>query len=105
MCIRASTLTGGQFLDLLEAAATDIGAAPAGRFRRGGMPWALIRLMGIFVPTLKAVAEMSYLWRVPHALDGARLATRVSALPATPPRQALAQALRDLGFGDLASAH
>ncbi|MCA3714902.1 MAG: NAD-dependent epimerase/dehydratase family protein [Phenylobacterium sp.] len=99
------TLTGGQFLDLLEAAATDIGAAPAGRFRRGGMPWALIRLMGLFVPTLKAVAEMSYLWRVPHALDGARLATRVAGLPTTPPRQALAQALRDLGFGDLASAH
>lgn len=93
------TLTGGQLLDLIEAAAADIGAAPAGGFRRGGMPWGVIRLMGAFVPSLKAVAEMSYLWRVPHALDGARLASRVGPLPATPPRQALAQALRDLGFG------
>lgn len=93
------TLTGTQLLDLIEAAAADIGAAPARGFRRGGMPWGVIRLMGAFVPNLKAVAEMSYLWRVPHALDGARLATRVGELTAIPPRQALAQALRDLGFG------
>ena len=99
------TLTGAQLLDLIEAAAADIGAAPAGGFRRGGMPWGVIRLMGAFVPNLKAVAEMSYLWRVPHALDGARLAARVGPIPATPPRQALAQALRDLGFGARAQAH
>ena len=48
---------------------------------------------------------MSYLWRVPHALDGARLTARVGPIPATPPRQALAQALRDLGFGARALAH
>jgi hypothetical protein len=99
------TLTGAQLLDLIEAAAADIGAAPAGGFRRGGMPWGVIRLMGAFVPNLKAVAEMSYLWRVPHALDGARLAARVGPIPATPPSQALAQALRDLGFGARALAH
>ena len=99
------TLTGAQLLDLIEAAAADIGAAPAGGFRRGGMPWGVIRLMGLFVPTLRAVAEMSYLWRVPHALDGARLAARVGPVPSTPPRQALVQALRDLGFGAAAPAH
>ena len=42
---------------------------------------------------------MSYLWRVPHALDGTRLAARVGALAQTPPRQAMRQALLDLGFG------
>jgi hypothetical protein len=42
---------------------------------------------------------MSYLWRVPHAPDGARLAARVGALPHTPPRLAMRQALLDLGFG------
>jgi len=99
------TLTGAQLLDLVEAAAADIGAAPAGGFRRGGIPWGVIRLMGVFVPNLKAAAEMSYLWRVPHALSGARLAARVGELPATPPHQALAQALRDLGFAARAPAH
>ena len=98
------TLTGGQLLDLLEAAAADIGAAPAGGFHRGGMPWGVIRLLGVFIPNLRAIAEMSYLWRVPHALDGARLASRVGPPSETPPRQALAQALGDLGFGAVSPA-
>jgi nucleoside-diphosphate-sugar epimerase len=98
------TLTGAQFLDLLEAAAADIGAAPATALDRGwkraGMPWPLIRLLGVFGPTLKAVAEMSYLWRIPHALDSTRLVARAGPIPDTPPRQALAMALLDLGLGD-----
>lgn len=98
------TLTGAQFLGLLEAAASDIGAAPVRGFRRGGVPWGALRLLGLFVPTLKAVVEMSYLWRVPHGLDGTRLADRVGPLSATPPREALGQALVDLGFGAKAPA-
>lgn len=93
------TLTGAQFLSLLEAAAGDIGAAPVRGFRRGGVPWGALRLLGLFVPTLKAVVEMRYLWRVPHGLDGTRLADRVGPLSATPPSEALRQALVDLGFG------
>jgi hypothetical protein len=50
------TLTGGQLLDLREAAAADIGAAPAGGFHRGGMPWGVIRLLGVFIPNLRAIA-------------------------------------------------
>jgi hypothetical protein len=42
---------------------------------------------------------MSYLWRVPHTLDGARLAERIGPLAATAPREAIRQALLDLGFG------
>lgn len=98
------TLTGAELLDLLEAAAADIGAAPATALNRGwkraGMPWPLIRLLGVFVPTLKAVAEMSYLWRIPHALDSRRLVAHAGPIPDTPPRQAVATALLDLGLGD-----
>jgi nucleoside-diphosphate-sugar epimerase len=93
------TLTGGELLDLVQAAAADIGAAPARGWRRGGVPWPLVRVMGLAVPMLRAVAEMSYLWRVPHMLDGARLAESIGPLAATPPRQAVRQALLDLGFG------
>ncbi|MFM1960214.1 MAG: hypothetical protein RL588_1731 [Pseudomonadota bacterium] len=103
------TLTGAQLLDLLETAAADIGAAPAPTrtrgWRRAGMPWPVIRLLGVFVPTLKAVVEMSYLWRVPHALDGARLVARAGPIPDTSPRQALAQALADLGLGAARPGH
>jgi hypothetical protein len=51
---------------------------------------------------LRAIAEMSYLWRRTHALDGARLAARVGPLPATSPRQAMRQALLDLGLAPAA---
>jgi hypothetical protein len=42
---------------------------------------------------------MSYLWRVPHALDGSALERAVGPLPATPPSQAVRAALIDLGLG------
>ena len=47
----------------------------------------------------RELAEMSYLWRVPHALDGTALHAAVGALPATPIDAALRAALLDLGFG------
>lgn len=97
------TLTGAELLDLVQAAAADLGAAPpvvATRgWRRGGMPWGLIRVVGLVVPMMKAIAEMRYLWHVPHALDGARLAARIGPLPQTPPRQAVREALVALGYG------
>lgn len=92
------TLTGAQLLDLIESAACELGLAPAKGWRRGGMPWEFIRLAGLFAPMLRAVAEMSFLWRIPHALDGARLNARIGPLPMTPPAEAIRQALIDLGF-------
>lgn len=96
------TLCGAELLDAVQAAADELGLAPPSvalrGWRRGGMPWGLIRAIGLLVPMLRAVAEMSYLWRVPHALDGARLAARVGPLASTPPPQALRQALIDLGL-------
>ena len=41
---------------------------------------------------------MSYLWHVPHALDGTTLARAVGPLPATPLDNALREALVHLGF-------
>ena len=91
------TATGTEFLAALEQAAADLGLAPPQGFRRGGMPWGIIRAVGLVHPMWRELARMSYLWRVPHALDGQRLA----ALPGvqhTPLRQALRQSLLDLGF-------
>lgn len=93
------TLTGRELLDHVESAAADLGLRPAVGFRRGGMPWPLLRAAGLVVPMLREVARMSYLWRVPHALAGARLQARVGRLPATAPHEALRQSLLDLGFG------
>ncbi|HSB25460.1 MAG TPA: NAD-dependent epimerase/dehydratase family protein [Burkholderiaceae bacterium] len=94
------TLTGAQLLDAIERAARTLGVAPAGgTFKRGGMPWPLLKLGGLVVPMLREIAEMSYLWRVPHALDGSALQAAVGPLPATPIDEAMRDALRALGFG------
>ncbi len=58
-----------------------------------GMPWGLIRLIGLALPMWREIAEMSYLWRVPHALDGTALREAVGELPGTPLDEALSQAL------------
>jgi nucleoside-diphosphate-sugar epimerase len=86
------TLTGAQLLTALTQAAHDVGLAPAGPMRQGTLPWALVRLGGWVWPQWRELAEMAYLWKVPHALDDARLSAL--GLPATTPiNAALQQAL------------
>jgi nucleoside-diphosphate-sugar epimerase len=92
-------LTGRQLLAAIEQAAALLGIRPAAGFKNGSLPWALLRACGLLVPTWRELAEMEYLWRVPHELDGAALAAAVGVLPSTPIAEALPAALRDLGFG------
>lgn len=93
------TLTGAQLLDGIGRAAAMLGVAPAKGFKVGTMPWPLIRAGGLLVPMWREIAEMAYLWRVPHALDGSALRALLGELPATPLDEALVQALRAQGLG------
>lgn len=93
------TLTGAEFLAAIERVAMGLGVRPVGGFRHGNMPWALLRAGGVFVPMWREIAEMAYLWRVPHALDGAALAAAVGPIATTPIDEALGAALVELGFG------
>ncbi len=77
------TLTGAQLLDSIERAAAGLGLAPSGGFKRSGMPWGVIRLGGLVVPMWRELAEMAYLWTVPHALSSS--APQALALPAATP--------------------
>ncbi len=95
------TLTGNELLAALQTAADDLGLHPARGWRTGGMPWGLIRAVGLVHPQWRELARMSYLWRVPHALSGDALARAVGPLPATPLQQALRTALIDLGLGSV----
>jgi nucleoside-diphosphate-sugar epimerase len=92
-------VTGAQFLDALERAAATLGLVPAGGLRRGGMPWALIRVGGWVVPLWRGLAEMSYLWTVPHALDGSALQRLLGEVPHTDLETALGESLQALGYG------
>lgn len=97
------TLTGTELLDAIERAAVSVGVT-SGRLRRGGLPWPLMKLGGLLVPMLREIAEMSYLWHVPHALDGAALQRALGPLPVTPLDAAVREALLALGFGTRAAA-
>lgn len=90
------TATSREFLDATERAARTLGLAGARPLRRGALPWGLIRLLAWAVPMWRELLSMSYLWRVPHALDGRRLRAVVGPLPATPLERALEEALARL---------
>jgi len=62
----------------------------------GGLPWPMIRLLGLVVPQMREVAEMAYLWRTPHEIDGGKLAAALPDFKATPLETAIADALGDV---------
>jgi nucleoside-diphosphate-sugar epimerase len=92
------TLTGAELLRGLEQAAESLGIRPARGWKHGSVPWALLRLGGLFVPMLREISEMSYLWRVPHALDGHALEQAIGPVRITALPEALRQSLVDLGY-------
>ena len=57
------------------------------------LPWPMIRLLGLAMPQMREIAEMAYLWRTPHAIDGAKLADALPEFQATPLEAAIADAL------------
>jgi nucleoside-diphosphate-sugar epimerase len=58
-----------------------------------GLPWFLVRLLGLLSPQMREVAEMSYLWRRPHEIDGAKLAAALPGFRATPVDEAIAASI------------
>jgi len=63
-----------------------------------GVPWWLLRILAVAMPQIRSVCEMAYLWRRPHRLTGEKLEAIIGPLPHTPLRQAVAEALADLGI-------
>ena len=62
------------------------------------MPWLLLRLFGPLIPIFGELAELAYLWREPHRIDGRRLRAAIGQVPHTPFDTAVAAALDDLGI-------
>lgn len=61
------------------------------------MPWWLMRLASPFVPFLREVMEMRYLWKVPVRLDNARLVATLGSEPHTPLDEAVRATLKGIG--------
>jgi nucleoside-diphosphate-sugar epimerase len=87
------TLTGAQLLDALQRAAEALQAASASTplkdLKRSQMPWWPLRLAAPFAPMLREVADMAYLWHVPHALSDDALQRLIGPPPCTPLHDAL----------------
>ncbi|MBS0379140.1 MAG: NAD-dependent epimerase/dehydratase family protein [Proteobacteria bacterium] len=61
------------------------------------LPWTLMRLAAPFVPTLRELLEMRYLWRHPVRMNNARIRAALGREPHTPLEEAVEQTLRGLG--------
>ncbi|MEH6403758.1 MAG: NAD(P)H-binding protein [Sneathiella sp.] len=79
-------VTGQQLVDVMEE---NLGH----KLKIKNMPWRLIRVLGLILPQMREVAEMSYLWQVPHRIDGSKLATILPDFKVTPLKNAIAQSI------------
>ena len=93
------TVTGQQWVDALTSVAWEQGWLPTERaLQVSQMPWPLLRVVGLVVPTFAALAEMRYLWRTPHQLHNQNLCALIGEEPRTPFDDAVRQSLHDLGL-------
>ena len=92
-------ISGQRWLDVLTPLAQDQGwVKPGVALKMAHLPWAVIRLGALFVPTWAALLEMRYLWQTPHALANGKLTALIGAEPHTPLPHAAEAALLDLGL-------
>lgn len=91
-------LTGRDWVDALTPVAREQGWIKGSGLRVRSLSWPLMRALGLFIPTLRAVCEMRYLWRTPYALANDRLLSLIGSEPHTPFLQASQGALRELGM-------
>jgi nucleoside-diphosphate-sugar epimerase len=83
-------ITGRQLVDAIESVTRS-------SFNVRQMSWWLLKSFGQLLAMGRELAELEYLWRVPHRIDGAKLAAAIGNIPHTPLNDAVARALRALG--------
>jgi nucleoside-diphosphate-sugar epimerase len=60
------------------------------------MRWWMVKTFGRLFAMGRELAEIEYLWRVPHSISGEKLTALIGEVPHTPLDAAVAAALRDL---------
>jgi nucleoside-diphosphate-sugar epimerase len=89
--------TGEELVACIARSARRLGLLGAGRqLQRGSLPWGWLRAGGLLVPMWRELAELRYLWEVPHRLSGDRLTRVIGSVPATPLDEAMDATLRAL---------
>jgi nucleoside-diphosphate-sugar epimerase len=83
-------VTGREVVDAIaRAARRDV------RVKRMG--WWMVKTVGQIFAMGRELAEIEYLWRVPHRMSGEKLTSLIGELPHTPLDQAITASLRKLG--------
>jgi len=80
------SLTGSQLIETIER-------VTGRRMRTKAMPWRIMRIAGLFIPMIREVIEMQYLWQVPHMIDGSKLSAANPDFQSTPLDIAIGAAL------------
>jgi len=68
-----------------------------GKAKVGGFPWWIVPLMAPFVPVMREIKEMRYLWKVPLRMRNAKLTAELGKEPQTPIDEAVRASLVALG--------
>jgi nucleoside-diphosphate-sugar epimerase len=90
-------LTAQQWVDAVTPVARIQGwVQPRTEVKLGRLPWPVIQVGALLVPTWAALLEMRYLWGRAHALANYRLVALIGPEPHTPLPAAVAQSLADL---------
>jgi nucleoside-diphosphate-sugar epimerase len=98
-------ITGQRWLDVLTPLAQSQGwVKPDAALKLAKLPWPIIRIGALFVPSWRALLEMYYLWHTPHALANDKLTALIGVEPFTPLPQAAQAAMADLGLVKPAAA-
>jgi nucleoside-diphosphate-sugar epimerase len=63
----------------------------------GHINWWMMRTVGSIWKMGRELAEIGYLWRVPHRIDGSKLTAAIGQVPHTPLDVAITRSLRELG--------
>jgi nucleoside-diphosphate-sugar epimerase len=82
--------TGSQLIAAIEAATNS-------KFNVRPMSWWMIKTFGQLLALGRELAELDYLWRVPHRISGEKLKAAIGEIPHTPLTDAVAASLRALG--------
>lgn len=86
---------GTQMVNAVRRVVLQDGGAGAARIK--ALPWWAMMAIAPFVPTLREMREMRYLWQQPVRLDNRRLLARLGAEPHTALDDAVRTTLRGLG--------
>ena len=84
-------ITGRQLIDAIEA-------ATGNKANVRHMSWGVLKTIGRLMALGRELAELDYLWKVPHRIDGTKLTAAIGDVPHTPLHRAIAKSLRELGY-------